>query len=711
MCSVNFNNQFGMNVKQYQQMRFGTGVRTASFNPQLNFNSGVFTAGKPNLFASGNTNSLNFNGVQYDNKYQMLNNVGTNDAKDGQDTSFKSNLKSLFKEIGSTIGSLAKGVKTLAMKGFNAITSLFKKGDSSKAGNVDKALGDIKNAQDKETLQGAVDSAVQEQSQIENQQKQGDQALKGLQGKAKQAGQAEQQAGAKVDQSNEQLNSNEAKLEQAKADYQTALDGVSDAQYAVADAEDNLSAAKNAATEDNPNTAAIQQAEAQVQSAKQAEITAREKLQQAEQAQTQAQQAVDASKEQLSTAESEHTQAQQNVDAANEQVNTADEQQQTLKSNNEEISGGVDEGNKKLEQMNNSQPQQTQIETQIKGTDPTAPVAPAPDATPAAGNPSTEGTPDSDNKFADQDKLIEGKGYTDEQKAEIMKSRQDIQNMKPGDTIKCGADTYTMDSNGTIKVNDTAGEYTNKDDAAMNAGDSSMRAIDAKKRSEAEAAAITSKKGSHVKPASTKKSQGASQPDKPVETPKPETKQVEEKKVETPKKEAPQVEEKRADAPQQEVDTTSPGAKWSKTTTVSGDGFSSKERVTFERNEDGTITERSVRGTRILDKDGNKPLFEKSKTGGLNNGNLEVDHQKGTRTTDLGSMKGSMTAGTAVTMDMQRSKGTDNVVLDKDGNTFVSYKDGQFYNAKGKKISESKANDLIYKNRQDGLKYVKTKRK
>ena len=86
MCSVGFDSQFGMNVKMYQQMqrtKFGMGVRSSGFNPQLSMNTGIFTAGKPNLFAANNTSSLNFNGVQYDNKYAMLNSVG-NDDKNAQ---------------------------------------------------------------------------------------------------------------------------------------------------------------------------------------------------------------------------------------------------------------------------------------------------------------------------------------------------------------------------------------------------------------------------------------------------------------------------------------------------------------------------------------------------------------------------------------------------------------------------------------------------
>ena len=112
MCSVDFNSQFGMNVKnyqQYQQMRFGTGIRLNTFqNQQLSFDTGLFTANKTNPFNNTSSvgNSLTFNGVQYDNAYSMLNSVG-NKEQDKGDYSLKDNIKSLFKEIGSEIKSFA----------------------------------------------------------------------------------------------------------------------------------------------------------------------------------------------------------------------------------------------------------------------------------------------------------------------------------------------------------------------------------------------------------------------------------------------------------------------------------------------------------------------------------------------------------------------------------------------------------------------------
>lgn len=72
----------------------------------------------------------------------------------------------------------------------------------------------------------------------------------------------------------------------------------------------------------------------------------------------------------------------------------------------------------------------------------------------------------------------------------VEKARQDIRNMKPGDTVQCGADTYTMDKDGTIRVNGTAGEYTNVDEAADNAEQSVRTKIEADKRDKEEDAVL-----------------------------------------------------------------------------------------------------------------------------------------------------------------------------------------------------------------------------
>ena len=73
-----------------------------------------------------------------------------------------------------------------------------------------------------------------------------------------------------------------------------------------------------------------------------------------------------------------------------------------------------------------------------------------------------------------------------------MNNKNAVMNMKPGDTVKCGADTYTMDESGTIHVNDTAAEFSpdQKGAAARNAAESTMRQINSNKRTRAEDALL-----------------------------------------------------------------------------------------------------------------------------------------------------------------------------------------------------------------------------
>lgn len=499
MCSVGFNSQFGMNVKQYQQMqqmRFGTGVRQATYQPQqFSMDTSLFSAGKTNLFAQNTqSHSLNFNGVQYDNSFAMLNSVGTNN-KSENDYSLKDNIKSLFKEVGSGVTSFAKTAfstaKSIAGKVASGAKDLFNKitgkNDTQKSANVDKALGDIQNAQDKETLNQALGTANQEGQAVGQQLKADNNNLKTAQNEETKAQSGADKANENLTQANKGLESANTEHDKAKTEVQQAEDGLQSAKGRVSGAEQALEAAKSAATEENPNTAAISQAESDLSAAKQEEEQAQKKLDEAKQKETQAEQNVDKSKEQVQTAEQENTEAQGKVKEAKANTTQAQAQVQTTEGQSQEIDKGIQEGEQKMQQM--------------EANPPVAGEAPNPD-----GNIINQ-----DNVFADQDKLIEGKNYTPEQKAEIIKAREDIKNMKPGDTVKCGADTYTMDKDGTIKVNDTAGEYTNKDEAAANAGDSAMRRIDSRKQSDYENSFIRSKNGSNVKSSKTNKTQNAQQ--------------------------------------------------------------------------------------------------------------------------------------------------------------------------------------------------------
>ena len=189
MCSVGFNsNKFGMNIKPYQntqQTRFGMGVRSTGYSQLYNNDRGIFTAGKPNVFAA-NAHSLTFNGVKYDNQYSMLNTVGSNDKAAGTDKSFNdifkevlNALNDLFETIGDDFGNVGDTFK-----------SLFGGKSKETKNNPDlgkKSLDDIQNAQDKQSLNQALDGANQDNSQIQSNLTGDTNALRAAQGQETQA--------------------------------------------------------------------------------------------------------------------------------------------------------------------------------------------------------------------------------------------------------------------------------------------------------------------------------------------------------------------------------------------------------------------------------------------------------------------------------------------------------------------------------------------
>lgn len=685
MCSVGFNNDFGMNIKNYRQlsqMRFGTGVRGAGLNQSFNYDTGIFTAGKPNLFASNRTSSLSFNGVQYDNKYAMLNTVGNNDKDAGADKSFKE----IMKDIGSVLKEAFNVFGDEIKSGFNSVVKfvkgLFGGGKSEGANNNSdvgkQSLNDIQNAKDKQALNQALDSANQDNEKIQ-QNVQGDtNALKTSQNQEAQAQQGADSAQNGLNEANSGLSQAQQDLSAAQTEVQNAEQGLQAAKGNVATAQQALDAAQAAATAENPNDAAIKQAESQLAKAQQEEQAAQQKLDAAKQKETQAQEAVANAEQQVQTAEQNNTEAQEGLNQASENVEASETQLQSTEASGQEISEGIADGEERMQEM------ELHYDEQVNGTD-TEPPRVNEELTAEIdeqvyGTDTEPQTVERDNKFATQDELIDSKGYTEEQKAEILKARQDIQNMQPGQTVQCGADTYTMDENGTIHVNDTAGEYKNKDDAAMNAGDSAMRGIDAKKQADAELAALRG---------GSKPEAAVSNNSKPVEA------------ADTPA-EASEVEGK----PVKDLDNSKPGTKWRGKRVGAG----SREDVRLERNEDGTITETGISGKRILDADGKKVLYQEGKMLGYRGGYGAIDYRNGTETTDIDSIKTGATTGYTIISGMSK-QGSDGEIQDKDGNLVMKMKDGEFFNAKGKKIKTGKAIDLINDNKGEGFKLVRQLKK
>ncbi len=681
MCSVGFNsNKFGMNIKPYQntqQTRFGMGVRSTGYSQLYNNDRGIFTAGKPNVFAA-NAHSLTFNGVKYDNQYSMLNTVGSNDKAAGTDKSFNdifkevlNALNDLFETIGDDFGNVGDTFK-----------SLFGGKSKETKNNPDlgkKSLDDIQNAQDKQSLNQALDGANQDNSQIQSNLTGDTNALRAAQGQETQAQQNVDSSQENLSQANSDLSKAQQDLNAAQAEVQTAEQGLQTAKGNVSTAQQALDAARAAATPENPNDAAIREAESNLAKAQQEEQAAQQKLDAAKQKETQAQEAVSNAEQQVNTAEQDNTEAQSKLDQASNNVASSEENLQATETRGEEIEQGIKDGEQKMQQL------ETQMQEQVYGTDTNPPTVSeeltAQRDEQVFGTDTEPQTIERENMFSDQDNLIESKGYNDEQKAEILKARQDVQNLQPGQTVQCGADTYTMDENGTIHVNDTAGEYKNKDEAAMNAGDSAMRGIDSKKQSDAEIAALRGGDKPKAKPSVSDNSKPTAAADTPAET-----------------KETTGSEDK----PVKDLDTSKPGTEWRGKRVGAG----MKEDVKLVRNDDGTITETGISGKRILDADGKKVLYVESKHIGFRGGTAAIDYRTGTETTELDSITSSMSPGYMIGSSMSKP-GTGGEIHDKDGNLLLKMKDGEFFNAKGKKIKLEKAIDLINDNKGEGLKLVR----
>lgn len=467
MCSVGFNSQFGMNVKQYQQMqqmRFGTGVRQASFqNQQLSFDTGIFSANRSNPFGSPSAvgNSLNFNGVQYDNKYQMMNSVGTQE-KEG-DYSLKDNIKSLFKEVGSEVKSFAKsigkGIKSFAGKISDGAKNLFNKitgkGGNDKSADVGKTLGDIQNAQDKETLNQALGNANQESQAVGKQLQADTKGLKNAETQENKAQQGADKAQQGLDTANQGLDKANQEHDAAKTEVQQAEDGLKTAQSGVASAQQALDAAKSAATQDNPNIAAIAEAERNLQAAKQEEANAQKQLDAAKQKETQAQENVGKSEEQVQSAEQQNTEAQAKVDEAKTNTQQAQAQVQNSEQQSQQIDQGIQQGEQKLEQMEANAPAEASQEA--PETPQSSDVStPAVQTNQNSGPMLPKGSDSNDNVGIDfLNNEMELNNLSDEQRAEVVENYNKFQNMQPGDTVKFGLDEYTMDKDGKMLKNGT----------------------------------------------------------------------------------------------------------------------------------------------------------------------------------------------------------------------------------------------------------------
>lgn len=348
---VDFNSQFGYNVKNYQQLKagFGSTVRGGSFananirsmdSSVFDFNSKI---GTQNIFDTSASKKYSFGGKEYDNAFDMLNSVGK-EQKSGK-SSFREAVVEIFNKIGDAVEGL-----------MSKIGKLFgKKGSEKTENNVDKTLDNLKNAQDKEALNQALDGAKNEKSENVKKEQAANKAEKQAETQEAKAEKKSEQADQQVDTNNQQLEQDKNTKTQADQSVTDAETRVNNATQGVAQAEKNLAAAKSAATKDNPNTEAIQRAEQELKTAKDEEAAAKQELEKAKQGQTEAENAVDASTEQVQTSETEADQAKKDVTAAGQEVQTSQQEVKSAKQDGTKIDSGIQEGEQRLQQMESTE--------------------------------------------------------------------------------------------------------------------------------------------------------------------------------------------------------------------------------------------------------------------------------------------------------------------------------------------------------------------
>lgn len=489
MPGVDFNGSFGYNIKNYQMMqktKFGANVRgmqMGQMNSLYSMDSSLFKLDNSfvsqNLFSTQSaSNNFNFNGVQYDNAFAMLNSV--NAESQGGEVKGDS-ISDKLVDFAGKVGDFGK-------KTIDSVKSFFgklvgKSADKGKGNEVGKALDDINNAKDKEALTEALDGAKGEQ--VANAKK-GEASEKAQKKSEKEAATAKKEAEnseAKLEKDKTQLDKDKSALEQAKSDVKNAENGYAKAQQNTASAEQNLSAAKAAATPENPNTAAIQKAEAELNTAKQQEEVAQKQLEDAKQKETQAEQAVDKSTEQVNTSEAENQKAQEGLKATEQQLKTVEQETATIKDEGKQIDEGIEDGNKKLEQMNNNEAP-SDSETVPAAADSSVVQT---NQTIQSDQSQLVSLPSSDNPTIDfQNNTLNTemdiKNLTPGQRKEVLDNYNKVNNLKPGESVSINGQIYAMDATGQVTIDGKASvSVDGKNDVrgyAASAADSTIRKND-----------------------------------------------------------------------------------------------------------------------------------------------------------------------------------------------------------------------------------------
>ena len=295
-----------------QKMTFGSvtsNYQTRNLN--FNANTSIFKQNS-NIFMASKQLRMNqmygFDAIARLNQQQAANQTnGTQNANETQQENSKS-----WKELAGEAKS--------AIKAFDEVFGKKKSGGAGSA-KADKAINDIKNAKDKAGLQKSVSGAQSELTNVQASLQKSTSSLTEAKAKETETAQTAQQTEEKLTQSKQELSSNEQKLTEAQSN--------------VKDCKQALKNAKSQATKDNPNTAAIAQAEAN--------------LKQAEVAEKQAKQAVEQSKEQVKTDEKANTTAKKEAESAKAESSKLQSQVDTLQKQSTDLQSAITDGNSRLE--------------------------------------------------------------------------------------------------------------------------------------------------------------------------------------------------------------------------------------------------------------------------------------------------------------------------------------------------------------------------
>lgn len=291
---------FGSVTSNYQTRNLNFNANTSIFKQ----NSNIFMASKQLRM----NQMYGFDAIARLNQQQAANQTnGTQNANETQQENSKS-----WKELAGEAKS--------AIKAFDEVFGKKKSGGAGSA-KADKAINDIKNAKDKAGLQKSVSGAQSELTNVQASLQKSTSSLTEAKAKETETAQTAQQTEEKLTQSKQELSSNEQKLTEAQSN--------------VKDCKQALKNAKSQATKDNPNTAAIAQAEAN--------------LKQAEVAEKQAKQAVEQSKEQVKTDEKANTTAKKEAESAKAESSKLQSQVDTLQKQSTDLQSAITDGNSRLE--------------------------------------------------------------------------------------------------------------------------------------------------------------------------------------------------------------------------------------------------------------------------------------------------------------------------------------------------------------------------